>query len=163
MNNLYSSLVILLLFLFSLSFVSSSFVCGYVNNSQESSSSWSKVIIYPEEQPLSILECKVNPENKFCCDIEDIKGFTPSVGKKVFAEVFDEETGFVAGPVSLLLTEEGYDIFPQMNIQSAIVINSPEENIFINQSSVKINISLSGSYNNLKYTLNSSQGFLKNT
>jgi hypothetical protein len=156
MNRLYISFVIFFLLLFSLSFVSSKFVCGYVNNSMESSSDWAKVIVYPDLKPLSFIECKVNPEHKFCCDLWDN---VSSVGNKITAEVFDGKAGFVAGPVSLLLTEEGYDIFPLMNIQNAITINSPNESIFINQSLVSVNISLSESYNNLNYIINSSQGF----
>jgi hypothetical protein len=139
-----------------LAFVSSKFVCGFVNNSQESSSDWTKVVVYPDGKPLSFIECKVNPEKKFCCDLWDNAS---SVGNKILAEVLDEKTGFVAGPVSLLLTEEGYDVFPIMNIQNAISINYPNESIFINKSSVTINLSLAESYNNLKYTLNSSNGF----
>lgn len=159
MNKLCFFFVIFFIFIFSLSFTSSKFVCGFVNNSKEYSSSWSKVIVYPVGEPLNYTECKVNPENKFCCDLDEIKGFTSSIGKNVFAEVFDREGGFVAGPVSLYLTEEGYDIFPSMNLQKAVIINSPSERIFINQSSILINVSLVSNYNNLKYSLNSSNGY----
>jgi hypothetical protein len=158
MNKTYSFLIFLSLLIFSLSFVSSNFVCGIVNNSQNFSSSWANVIIYPNGDISNYTKCEVNPENKFCCDVEEIHGFTPSIGKRVFAEVFDKEGGFVGGPVSLTLTEEGYDIFPQMSIQKAITVNFPTERIFINQSSILLNVSLADSYNNLNYTINSSGG-----
>ncbi len=154
-------LITFFVLIFSLSFVSSNFVCGFVNNSQEFSSSWANVIIYPEENFSKIVHCSVSPENKFCCDLDEIPSFNYSVGKKIFAEVFDKEAGFVAGPVSLYLTGEGYDLFPQMNIQKAIILNSPEERIFVNKSFIILNISLEEHYNNLNYTLNHSYGFLE--
>lgn len=159
MNKWSLFFVIFFILLFSLSFVSSNFVCGFVNDSQNFSSSWANVIIYPDENHSSIINCEVNSENKFCCDTEEIPSFTYTVGKKIFAEIFDQKAGFVAGPVSLYLTGEGYDLFTQMNLQKAIIINSPGERIFINQSSVLLNISLAENYNGLRYSLNSSQGF----
>lgn len=154
-------LITFLVLVFSLSFVSSNFVCGLVNNSQDFSSSWAKVIIYPDDNTSKIVHCSVSPENKFCCDLDEIPSFNYSVGKKVFAEIFDEETGFVAGPVSLYLTGEGYDLFPQMNLEKAIRLNSPEDRVFINESSIILNVSLAEHYNNLNYTLNNSNGFLE--
>ncbi len=155
----YLFLAVFFIILFSLSHVSSNFVCGFVNDSQNFSSSWSKVIIYPDENHSKIIQCEINPENKFCCDTEELPAFNYSVGKKIFAEVFDQDAGFVAGPVNLYLTGEGYDLFPQMNLQKAITINSPIEKIFVNQSSIILNIALAEHYNNLKYSLNSSEGF----
>ena len=143
----------------SLSFVSSNFACGFVNNSKEFSSSWSNVLIYKAENTSNFIPCKINPENKFCCDLEDIRGAKFKVGEQISAELFDEKSGFVAGPVSLLLTGEGYDIFPQLNLQEAIIINFPNESIFINKSSLSFNLSLADGYNNLNYSINSSDGF----
>jgi hypothetical protein len=145
------------LLILNLSFVSSNFVCGFVNNSQDFSSSWGNVRVYYQENPQDFTECKINPENKFCCALEEIKSVTFGVGKIIFAEVFDKETGYVAGPVNLSSTEEGYDIFPLMNMKKAIIINSPEKRIFINESSILMNISLAEGYPNLKYSLNSSE------
>jgi hypothetical protein len=59
------------------------------------------------------------------------------------------------------LTDSGYDVFPEMKLKKAVVVIFPDENIFINKSSVSINLSLAEGYNNLKYILNSSEGYLE--
>jgi hypothetical protein len=154
-------LVIFLILIINLSFVSSNFVCGFVNNSQEFSSSWANVVVYFEENKSDFTECKINPENKFCCDLDNISSVNFSVGKKVFAEVFDEKSGFVAGPVSLYLTDAGYDVFPEMKLEKALTATFSDKNIVVNKSSILINLSLAEKYNNLKYVLNSSEGYLE--
>ncbi|HJX50600.1 MAG TPA: hypothetical protein VJ438_04005 [Candidatus Nanoarchaeia archaeon] len=159
MNKLYAFLIFFLILVITLPFISSNFVCGVVGDSNESSSSWKTLIVYQEAKPFSFIKCKVNPESKFCCDLDELSATPPNPGDKVFAEVFDEESGFVSEPVSLVLTGEGYDVFPEMNLQEAITINSPDERIFLNQSSILMNISLAENYENLKYTINSSDGF----
>ncbi|MCX6750026.1 MAG: hypothetical protein NTZ83_01060, partial [Candidatus Pacearchaeota archaeon] len=161
MNRISSFFAVFFILLFSLSFVSPNFVCGFVNNSQEFSSSWVNVIVYFEENKSDFTECKINPENKFCCDLDNISSVNFSMGKKVFAEVFDEKSGFVAGPVSLYLTDSGYDVFPEMKLEKAMITFLPDENLFINRSSILINLSLAERYNNLRYTLNSSEGYLE--
>ncbi len=152
-------LVTLIALIFSISFINANFVCGFVNDSQNFSSSWSNILIYPAENNSAFSSCEVSPENKFCCDLDEIPSFNYSIGRQIVAEVFDEQGGFVGGPVILSLTGEGYDVFPDMYLQKAIIINSPSDNIFTNISSIWINISLASGYNNLNYTLNSSSGF----
>lgn len=161
MNNSSCFFVASLMFLFSLSFVSSNFVCGTVNNHEGISPAWTNVIVYFEENISDFTDCKINPENKFCCDLENISSVEFGVGKKVFAEVFDKEKGIVGGPVSLYLTDTGYDVFPDMELEKAITPSLSEENLFINQSSISINLSLAENYNNLKYELTSSEGHLE--
>ena len=51
MNKSDSLFVFFFILLFSLSFVSSNFVCGFVNNSKDFSSSWTEVNVYFEENP----------------------------------------------------------------------------------------------------------------
>lgn len=140
--------------LFSLSFISSNFACGIVSDSEEFSSSWGNVLIYEDEKPLKIASCKINPENKFCCDIEELGNFT--FGDEIYAEVFDEELGIISESVSLVITGEGYEIFPQLNPQKAIYIHSPSGRIFVNQSNIYLNLSLASNYNSLNYSLKSS-------
>jgi hypothetical protein len=161
MVKLYFIFAISFIFILSLSFVSSNFACGFVNNSKQFSSSWSNVVIYKAENTSNVVPCKINPESKFCCDLEEIRGAKFKVGEKISAELFDEKSGFVAGPVSLFLTGEGYDIFPQLNLEKAIIINSPNESIFINESLVYFNLTLAEGYNNLNYSINSFDGIFQ--
>ncbi|MGY4884302.1 MAG: hypothetical protein ACP5NZ_01860 [Nanobdellota archaeon] len=159
MNKLFFIFAFFVIVLYSLPLITPNFACGLVKDSENISSSWREVIIYPEKNTSSFITCQINPENKFCCDLEEIKGL--SVGERVFAEVFDKESGFVSNRRDLIITEEGYDLFPEMIIQKAISISSPSERIFINKSSVLINIFLAENYNNLNYSLNSSKGYFE--
>lgn len=159
MNKLFLFFFGILILLGSLSFANANFACGFVNNSQEYSSNWKTVMLYQEENYSNFINCKINPENKFCCDLEEISNTKLSVGDNVSAEIFDDINGLVAGPVSLIITGEGYDLFPNMTLHKAIIINYPIERILINQSSILANISLAEDYNNLRYTISSSNNF----
>ena len=150
MGKKYLIFILFLVILSSLPLVTSNFVCGIVNDSKGVSSSWRNILIYSEEHPDQSIICRSNPENKFCCDLENV-----SIGDNVFAEVFDEESGFVSNKVNLVITGEGYDLFPQMNMEKAILINSPNNRIFINQSQLSMNLSLAENYDSLNYSFNS--------
>jgi len=152
-------LLILILFLFNLTPLGANTVCGFVNNSENFSASWTNVLIYYAEKPNNALNCKINPENKFCCALEDIKAVNWQKGKLVYAEVYEKDLGYVEGPVSLITSEEGYQVFPEMQIKKAITINSPIKKILINESKFFFNVSLADNYNNLKYSINSSENF----
>ena len=156
MNKLFLFFLGISIFFFNLSFINANFACGFVSDSQEYSSAWETVLIYPENNNSNFITCKVNSENKFCCDLEEIKGKKLSVGDIIVAEISDNTTGLVAGPVILTITGEGYDLFPNMTLRKAITINSPFEKIFINKSSIFINVSLTENYTSLKYIINSS-------
>lgn len=135
--------------------VGANFACGFLNDSEEVSASWKEVLVYYEENPSETTTCKTSPENKFCCDLEAISSVSWAPGKVVHAEVFNPEQDYIAGPVTLLTTEEGFDIFPDMQLRKAITFNQPIQTILINNSQVFFNLSMDSSYNNLKYTLNS--------
>ena len=132
---------------------SASFVCGVVNGTQKHSSSWLKVISYYEENTSATTSCSVNPEGKYCCDLEEIHevGFKP--GKKVYAEVLDEKTGYVAGPVKLITTDEGYTVFEKMKLENALSVEFNHSKILINNSEIKLNITSHTRFPNLKYKL----------
>lgn len=161
MKKLFLFSLILFSIFFSLAFVNANSVCGSVRNADNFSASWMNVLIYYPEKPSDTINCKINPENKFCCDLEEIKTVNWEKGKKVYAEVFENDLGYVGGPVSLITSEEGYDLFQEMQIQKAINFNSPLRSILINDSSLLINLSLADNYSNLNYSLNSSEGYVK--
>lgn len=69
-----------------------------------------EVISYYDENPEKTTKCQINPEKKFCCDLSEIKEISYKPGKKVIAEVFDNETKYVADPVYLETSSEGYDL-----------------------------------------------------
>ena len=159
----YLRCFILVLVVFSsLSSVNANFVCGEVESSEIMSPAWMEVSVYYEEQPSNILFCPINSQNKFCCDLEEISSVNWEVGKNVFAELFDEETGYVAGPVQLTTTEESYDLFPSMNLSKAINISSSKPSIFLRDDKIILNISLNRDYSSLRYTLTNSQGAIGN-
>ena len=149
--------VLLLMFLQN---VSANFVCGEVESNENYLPIWMNVIVYYESNPEEVTNCKINSEQKFCCDLWDIKSVSFAKDKKVFAEVFDLESGFVSNPVSLITTSEGFSVFPTLKIEKAIKI-SDFKKIIINEDSVFLNISLNERYNNLKYSVNSSEGFFE--
>lgn len=142
------------IFIASLSLVSANFACGFINDSEKLSASWTEVLVYYDENPQETTICKTSPENKFCCDLDIIDSVTWGTGKLVYAEVLLSEQGYVAGPVSLLTSEEGYDVFPEMQLKRAITFNKPMKTILIEESSLSLNLSLHENYNNLKYQLN---------
>jgi hypothetical protein len=148
-------IISLFLIILEISLASASFACGYVNDSEKLSASWIEVMVYYDENPSDSVICKTSPENKFCCDLEQITSVTWETGKMVHAEVFNPELGYVAGPVSLFVTGEGYDVFPDMELKKAINFKQPLKTILVNDSEVFFNLSLGGNYNNLKYKLGS--------
>src|SRR3989338_9040803 len=113
-------------------FVSANFVCGKVKDVGEVSASWFDVSVYYPEFPNKKTSCKISPEEgKYCCDPEAIKGVTWKIGKSVNAEIFDFEKGYVAGLVSLIISGEGFDVFPEMQLDKAITVYSPNSSLIL--------------------------------
>jgi hypothetical protein len=141
--------IIFTLILFSIALVSSNLVCGEIKNSEENSASWRDVSVYYQENPSFKTTCKTNSQNKFCCDLEQINQVSFSPGKIVIAEFFDGESAISAGPVSLITTQDGYTVFPEMQIEEVIKIsNSSSKIIFENKA--YINLTMSKDFSNLK-------------
>ncbi len=131
--------------------VSANFVCGSVNDLEEMSVQWFDIKVYYTENPEDKITCKINPENKFCCDLEEIKSVGWKTNKEVNAELI--QGNYLAGPVSLTTTDEGYEVFPEMDVEKAITIHSPQRKILINNHSVFVNLSTHYSLNNINYSL----------
>ncbi len=143
----------LIIFLLNLNLVSSSFVCGIVNDSLTSSSDWVNVKVYFEENISDFTECQVNPEKKFCCDIENISSVNVEVGKKAYAEVYDTKRKLTAGPIFIYLTDEGYNIFPTMNLEELPSFNISNNEITVNDSFIYLSFSSSKNANNFSYKI----------
>lgn len=149
-RNLNFILVGFLFIFFNIYPVSANIVCGQVLDSEDNfSASWNYVDLYYPDKPQDILKCEVSPaENKFCCDCEGIPGKSWKIGDIVNSEIFNNESGYFSGPVSVKTTGEGYDIFPVMQLKKAIKINYPTSKlIFSNKSLVLLNASFSYPYN----------------
>lgn len=139
---------ILLMFLF-LNFVSANFVCGIVNDSEDNmSAQWYDVRIFYEGEG-NYASCEISPSgNKFCCDVEDIPESSWEIGDEIFGEIFDSENGYFAGPVSVITTGEGYDVFPEMQLKKAMEIYDPNGKLyFSNKSEFLLNASFEAPYN----------------
>lgn len=140
----------------SITFISSSFACGFVEDSNKFSSDWTIIRVYFEENESDFTECQVSPEKKFCCDLENISSVDFAAGKKVFAEVYDLKRGLVSSPVSLYLTEQGYNVFPNIQIKEAFNFNVSDIFISVNSSSIPTKFSSEKNLNNILYKINSS-------
>ena len=127
--------------------IEANFVCGQVNDSEEMAAAWYDVRIFYSEG--NYATCKVSPDgNKYCCDTEAIPNYNWKVGDVIKAEIYDNVSGYFAGPVSVVTSGEGYDIFPQMQLKKAIKIFSPEGKLlFSNESKFFLNASFSEPYN----------------
>jgi len=140
------------------SFTSANFVCGEVNSSVELSSYWFDVMIHYPENPEEYTSCKISPEGgKYCCDPEDIKGVSWDIGKEINAKIF--EKGYVAGPVSLTISGEGYDIFPEMQLKKIVTVHEPNKSVYFNITKIIVNVSSLPEFNHLSYSLNNSKGY----
>ena len=142
---------LMMLFVFillSAKFVAANFVCGEVLDSEKMSASWYDVRIFYDENN-DYANCEVSPGgNKYCCDTEAIPGKTWKIGDEVSAEIFDFESGYFAGPVSVITTGEGYDVFPRMQLKKAIKVFEPSKKlIFSNKSELLLNASFAEPYN----------------
>ncbi len=138
-------------FLIISSSVSANFVCGEVNSPEDLEAGWFDVTIYYSEETQKTSSCKVSPENKYCCDPNEIEGVAWDIGKEVNAKILKDN--YVATPVSLIISGEGYDIFPTLELVKALTIHEPNLSMYVNVSNILVNVSSSGGYNNLSYRL----------
>lgn len=146
---LWLFLVLLVVLLFP---VRANFACGVLNGTGNLSSSWFEVQTYYPSNPLSRTSCGVSPdENKFCCDSDGIQNESWAIGREFIAEVSDK--GYVAGPVRLVFSGEGYDLFPSMQLRKVIAIESPNKSIYIGDD-ILVNISIIEEYNSLDFFIN---------
>lgn len=161
--NLYLALAVFSLFVLNINLVNSSFVCGYVEDSEEISADWANVKVYYAENVSDFTNCQISPENKFCCDLENISSVEFSAEKRVFAEVYDLKRGLVSGPVSLYLTDEGYNLFPDMQIKKAFSLDVKDKSLVINSSSIPVRLSSYKNFDKLYYQINSSETYFNDT
>jgi hypothetical protein len=139
-------------------------VCGVVKNSEDNkSSSWNEVRAYYPENINQFSSCEVSPENnKYCCDVQLIPPVGSwRIGKIVFAEVYDSESGYVAGPVSIATTGEGYDVLPEMQLEKVLNLYSPLNRIILsNQSSIFLNLTSRVPYNFIEFEKDGNKSIL---
>lgn len=150
--------MVMVLGVFYINFSSANFVCGKVNDYDNLSANWLKVHVWYNEKVSEVTNCTINPENKFCCDLDDLKSVKFSVGKKVTAEIFNEAESYVSNLVELTTTADGYSLFPEMRLQEAIKINNKSSEVLVNQSTAMIYLSLAEGYSSLSYILQSAEG-----
>lgn len=143
-KNLLKKRVVLIFILLGFSVLSiypinAHFVCGKVLNSPDNvSASWFPVRIYYPSNPLEFTTCQVSPQNnKYCCDAEAISHENIwKIGDVVSAEIYDPSLIYVARPVSVTTTGQGYDVFPEMQIRKVINIHSPNETLVLSNKTI---------------------------
>ncbi|MFH1801973.1 MAG: hypothetical protein ABH864_00815 [archaeon] len=142
-------LIVMLLFVQG---VRANFACGILRGDGDLSASWFNVDVYYSDNPDARTLCEVSPdEDKFCCDLNDIEGETWAIGREVTAEVSDGS--YSAGPVTSVVSGEGYDVFPEMQLQRFIAVHSPNESIYVGNG-VFVNVSTFGGYDDLSFLIN---------
>ncbi|MEM4330878.1 MAG: hypothetical protein QW273_02625, partial [Candidatus Pacearchaeota archaeon] len=124
--------------------VSANVACGLVNKKDELSPQGLKVILYYSENKTDFTECLINPSNKYCCDLELLNS-SFSKGKKIFAEIYDKETGYIAKRVEGETSSEGYSLLPPLELTEAIKV-IPKEKVLLNESQINISIILGDFY-----------------
>jgi hypothetical protein len=140
--------------------VLASFACGQVNSTGGMQPQWMNVRIYSQDEN-KFSTCQVSPaENKFCCDTLAIPGFTWKIWALIKGGVFDNETGYVAGPVMLYTTGEGYDVFPAMTLEKVIKLSGSDKAILSNKSQAFLNASFRQPYNFVEIENNGSKQVL---
>jgi len=151
----------LLVSFFLVPLVSANFACGTIQSSIINLPPWANVFVYYDENPSITTSCIANPEHKFCCDLEEIH-LNWSVQKLVHAIVMDSNQNLIGGPTSLLTSEEGYDVFPEMFLETAISI-APFQRVNVNKSSVTLNISINPKLSSIKYSLTNQNNSINET
>ena len=117
------------------------FVCGIVHDSDNYTSSWFDVDIRYTENIEYFTTCKVSPEEKkYCCDPLSIQQVSWNIGKEVTAQVFDLDSGLFSNPVTLQISGEGFDVFPDMFLQDAISLEGMADKILFNANNISVNI-----------------------
>lgn len=156
-NKLIFINILIIMFIFNLSLISANFVCGEVKDSIDNrSSSWYFVNIFYSDKPENINKCEVSPAgNKFCCDAEEIPRNFWKIGLDISAEIYDNVSGYLAGPVKLKSSGEGYDIFPEMRLEKGIKLNSIIKRlIYSKNNKLNLDLSFKEPYNNAEITIN---------
>jgi hypothetical protein len=139
--------------------VSANFVCGVVEENEEMSGGWLSIIAYYSENPTIFTNCNTNPENKYCCDMEEIGEIKWKSGKEVSVEAFDEKTSLVGGPVKTILTEQGLDLLPNIFLEKGIIIEDYEK-VMVNKTSTNFYIALANAFDGLEYSIFNNQSIV---
>jgi hypothetical protein len=143
--------VVVLTFLLFAKSVSANFVCGSVVG-DDVNPAWFEVNVWYSERPDSYTTCLVSPEEgKYCCDPEEIDDVQWAVGKEVNAQIV--ERGFATQTESLIISGEGFDVFPDLTLEKSVVVHEPAESIYLKNRTVLVNVSSSGGFNNISYLL----------
>ncbi|MFA5856947.1 MAG: hypothetical protein WC867_06310 [Candidatus Pacearchaeota archaeon] len=130
--------------------VNANFVCGEVMDSKENmSATWYSVNLYYPDF-LNKTQCVISPAgNKYCCDTESIIGRNWKAGDILTVDVFDNQGGYVAGPVYVKTSSEGYDIASQMQLHKVIDRREPKKRLIIsNLSFFNLDVDFINPYNN---------------
>lgn len=145
----------LVLALVNLSSVSANFVCGEVFTEEEISPGWFDVEISYTQNANAKTSCQISPgNNRFCCDPREIEAVNWDVGKEINARVYDQEKGYLSDTSSLIISGEGFDVFPILELRDAISVHSPHNRVFIDSSEFYLNASIDQHFDSIDYALN---------
>ncbi|MBR9704452.1 hypothetical protein GOV12_03515 [Candidatus Pacearchaeota archaeon] len=158
-------LIIFIMFITNISYVSANFVCGKLIDSEDNmSGSWQFIDLFYPDKPNYIMKCEVSPTgNKFCCEAEGIYGKVWRIGDIINAEAINENSGYVAGPVSLVSSGEGFDVFPEMQLEKVIELNKNISKLyFLSESTINLDFSTYDLYNHLEIEINNNKSLICN-
>jgi len=118
-------LLFIVIFILEASFVyAEHFIVGIVNDAADSTAAnGHTVIIYYENDEVNnvsdIIGEGFNEDNEYFLDAEEIPNHVWVPGDEIFAKVFDNGDGYIAGPVSVVTTGAGFDEEPDMTLTAS--------------------------------------------
>src|SRR3989344_2123014 len=122
------------------------FICGTVNDAADgTSAAWKTVYIYQGSISAN-RSCQVGSEdNAYCCDLELLNA-SWTIGSMVNSILPDDSSGYVAGPVNVTTTGEGYDTAPTMRLEPIVSLGNLSSSYTV--SNFTINLSVKAPYTN---------------
>jgi len=124
------------------------FVCGILNPAEDNTDpSWFDVTLYYASDSSKYVNCSANTENlKYCCEATAITGMSWSIGDVMTVEV-QEQNEYFAGPVNVTTTGEPYDVAPDMNLTSYLMVIAPQPIEYAN-GTIPIHVKTLNPFNN---------------
>ncbi|MCD4771336.1 hypothetical protein K8R30_02865 [archaeon] len=96
---------------------------------------WQNVFVYNVDNVNDYVEVLVSPDrHRYSFLNSRIGGNTIfSTGSILQAEILDFENGFAAGPVSMILNQEDYNIFSKMEFREVVQLKQPNKKLIISK------------------------------
>jgi hypothetical protein len=121
-------------------------IVGTVNNATDGTqANGHAVIIYYPGDKANYTGDTIGPgpghnqdnNNMYMCAVEMIPNHTWEPGHEIYVEVIDTGDGYTAGPVPVVTTGAGYDVAPNMTLQSLVTAKRVNGSSYITKVGAK--------------------------